>query len=247
MSKINLSLVAGALLAGSAPAAAFIVNIDTNLVTNGNFEAGKSGFTSDYTYTAPGSNALQPEATYTVDYNPNTSHPAFAAFGDHTSGDGLFMIVNGSSTLDAAVWTSGSIALTPGATYNFGAFLSTLYPDSPASLSFTITYNNFLQADGGKFRNAFQSLGAQSLGLFNAPSTTGVWAGFSTSFIAEGDSAVFSIINRNTAAQGNDFGIDDITLAAAGVPEPATWAMLLSGFGLVGVAARRRRPGMIAA
>ena len=27
-----------------------------------------------------------------------------------------------------------------------------------------------------------------------------------------------------------------------GVPEPATWAMLIAGFGLVGAAARRRRP-----
>jgi hypothetical protein len=31
-----------------------------------------------------------------------------------------------------------------------------------------------------------------------------------------------------------------------GVPEPATWAMLIAGFGLVGVAARRRRAGVFA-
>jgi phospholipase/lecithinase/hemolysin len=30
------------------------------------------------------------------------------------------------------------------------------------------------------------------------------------------------------------------------VPEPATWAMLITGFGLVGLAARRRRPGTLA-
>ena len=30
----------------------------------------------------------------------------------------------------------------------------------------------------------------------------------------------------------------------AGVPEPASWAMLIAGFGLVGAAARRRRPAM---
>ena len=41
---------------------------------------------------------------------------------------------------------------------------------------------------------------------------------------------------------GVAFEFDDI--AAAGVPEPATWAMMLAGFGMVGFAARRRRPQM---
>jgi hypothetical protein len=46
---------------------------------------------------------------------------------------------------------------------------------------------------------------------------------------------------------GNDesWGIDNISLVAQ-VPEPATWAMLIAGFGMVGVAIRRRRP-MVAA
>ncbi|WP_313669041.1 PEPxxWA-CTERM sorting domain-containing protein [Sandarakinorhabdus sp.] len=32
-----------------------------------------------------------------------------------------------------------------------------------------------------------------------------------------------------------------LTIGAPGVPEPASWAMLIAGFGLVGAAARRRR------
>lgn len=39
----------------------------------------------------------------------------------------------------------------------------------------------------------------------------------------------------NNAMLSKDFQI------AAGVPEPASWAMLIAGFGLVGAAARRRR------
>ena len=35
--------------------------------------------------------------------------------------------------------------------------------------------------------------------------------------------------------------IDNITITSAAIPEPATWAMLLAGFGMVGFAARRRR------
>ncbi len=48
----------------------------------------------------------------------------------------------------------------------------------------------------------------------------------------------------------NQTGFDDITFGSAtpgGVPEPATWAMLITGFGLVGFAARRRRVSHVAA
>jgi hypothetical protein len=37
-------------------------------------------------------------------------------------------------------------------------------------------------------------------------------------------------------------GTADGVPPTGGVPEPATWAMLITGFGLVGYAARRRRP-----
>ncbi|MEY2882466.1 MAG: motif, partial [Pseudomonadota bacterium] len=32
--------------------------------------------------------------------------------------------------------------------------------------------------------------------------------------------------------------------AAPGVPEPASWALLITGFGLVGVSLRRQRPAL---
>ena len=37
-----------------------------------------------------------------------------------------------------------------------------------------------------------------------------------------------------------------LTLGVAAIPEPATWAMLIAGFGLVGFAARRRRTALTA-
>jgi hypothetical protein len=41
-----------------------------------------------------------------------------------------------------------------------------------------------------------------------------------------------------------DYGplLDNVLVTQAAIPEPATWAMLITGFGLVGFAARRRRP-----
>ncbi len=43
--------------------------------------------------------------------------------------------------------------------------------------------------------------------------------------------------------QNADDNHDDliIRVTAGAIPEPATWAMLIAGFGLVGLAARRRR------
>ena len=41
------------------------------------------------------------------------------------------------------------------------------------------------------------------------------------------------------SSTGNSFEVDNLAIAA--VPEPATWAMMLVGFGLIGAAARYRR------
>jgi hypothetical protein len=58
-------------------------------------------------------------------------------------------------------------------------------------------------------------------------------------------SSVFLSLNAGGAGfqYGDDesWGIDNFSLLAATVPEPASWAMLIAGFGLVGAAARRRR------
>ncbi|MBV8973153.1 MAG: PEPxxWA-CTERM sorting domain-containing protein, partial [Sphingomonadaceae bacterium] len=37
-------------------------------------------------------------------------------------------------------------------------------------------------------------------------------------------------------------GLIGVPLAAGSVPEPAMWALMVAGFGLVGTAVRRRRP-----
>jgi hypothetical protein len=54
----------------------------------------------------------------------------------------------------------------------------------------------------------------------------------------------------NSVGQGDAFGFDDLTVGdvrqvTGGVPEPATWAMMLFGFGGLGYAMRRRSaPGV---
>ncbi|MES2810300.1 MAG: hypothetical protein V4619_16825, partial [Bacteroidota bacterium] len=89
----------------------------TNAVTNGDFSAATTnsntrGFTSAYTYKSTSSNCnncccgvLSAEGTYTITTNPSTIHTNFSSFGDHTTGSGNMLIVNGAATANTTVWT----------------------------------------------------------------------------------------------------------------------------------------------
>jgi hypothetical protein len=70
--------------------------------------------------------------------NPHDSHSAFTTVGDHTTGSGLMMVVNGSTVAGKNVWT-GTVAppLSIGTTYQFSAWVMNVYPDSPAILQFS--------------------------------------------------------------------------------------------------------------
>ena len=53
---------------------------------------------------------------------------------------------------------------------------------------------------------------------------------------------------RLTAATSGDWVfIDNLTSVGGAVPEPASWAMLIAGFGVVGASMRRRRANVVTA
>lgn len=101
------------------------------------------------------------------------------------------------------------------------------------------------------FGGASGTISAVSTNNFSSLST------ISGSFLATGATTTVSF--RNISSYDNvDVGIDNVSvivdpvltgsLALVGaIPEPATWAMLISGFGLVGTALRRRRAAAITA
>lgn len=184
-----------------------------------------TGFTSAYTYNPVGTPGDMGEAKYTVSASAHDVHSAFADFADHTLGTaaGRYMTVNGAPS-QVAVYTSGPIAV-HGGRYNFSAWLASVYPVSPAILAFTITPNA-----GSAF----------SIGTFNAPPVVATWTQAGSDFLLASNvtSVTLSLVNNNTDFNGNDFAIDDLSLNA--VPEPATWSLLIAGFAMVGVAARRR-------
>jgi len=75
-----------------------------------------------------------------------------------------------------------------------------------------------------------------TLSAFSTSSTA--WTTFTTSFRAGGTTDTLTF--QGSALPGDGaFGLDAITVA---VPEPATWALLILGFGTLGAAMRRRKP-----
>jgi hypothetical protein len=67
------------------------------------------------------------------------------------------------------------------------------------------------------------------------------WQSYSSVFQATSSTSTLSFVNTAGGANGGLF-IDNISVAA--VPEPATWAMMLLGFGLIGAGMRRRKTNL---
>ena len=198
-----------------------------NLIFNGDFSAGNTGFTSDYTYIAPGTvnppgapdqgqsdYTLWDEGTYSVGTDPNSLHASWASFGDHTTGTGNMMIVNGAAS-PVSVW-QGTLtsALVVGQTYEFSAWVANLYPP-PVGVGTTPTAPAQLQF----------SIGGNQVGAsFTAPGV-GVWSEFTATFVA--GSEPIAVLDLNTLPNGNDFALDDISLTV--VPEPTTMTIVIAG------------------
>jgi hypothetical protein len=216
----TLMLSAAALAAAPATAA-------TNLVVNGDFEAGNSGFNSGYSYVGtPGDFAMYSEGTYTVGESARDYHNLWADFGAF-EGD-LFFIANGSTGNDLPAWQQTLTGLTVGASYTFSAYAVNVCCNAdfggPNANPFIVA----VRTDGG----------TETIATSGAVTGTGQWLQFSGTFIATATTANLSIFNDNNQASGNDYGLDLISVTA--VPEPATWAMMVGGFGVIGAAARRR-------
>lgn len=167
------------------------VNLSNNLIVNGDFEAGNTGFFSNYLYSPTN---LVPEGTYAVLPNPQTAHAGFAPCGDHTSGGGNMMAVNGAGIPNLNVWCQ-TVAIQPNTQYVFSAWVTSLHPSSPARLQFSIN-------------------GSPIGPIFTAPSTTCTWLNFYTLWNSgTNTSATICIVNQNTTLGGNDFALDDIVFS----------------------------------
>ncbi|WP_281558892.1 hypothetical protein [Thalassomonas sp. RHCl1] len=176
------------------------------LITNGDFSAGNSGFTSSYTFLASGD--ITGAAEYAIVTDPSSAHPLASSYGDNTDGFGNMMMVNGSTTTEL-VWAQ-TVGVDTNTAYEFSAYVSSWFldvPPAPASLDFIVN--------------------GSSVGTLAAPESLGLWLEFSV-LINSGTSTSFDleIYNLSTLSSGNDFALDDISLTTS-VSEPSTLLMFL--------------------
>jgi hypothetical protein len=172
------------------------IGVATELVTNGNFSAGNTGFTTGYTYVAdgPGNSELVPEGTYSVASNANNLHSGF--FGTGFGGSGNFMIINGSST-STTIWSQNSIAVQPNTTYFFSAWGLTLVNGNNAALQFSINGSQV------------GSIAYLPNGTTSAPYP---WTRFYGQWDSGNNTSVnLEIVNLQLGLSGNDFGLDNIS------------------------------------
>lgn len=167
------------------------------MVVNGNFSQGDTGFYSDYSgdpNPGPGLPPLWDAGTYQIGNNAGDFHWdfdgfAYAPFPFFSN----FMVVNGSSVEGTNVWCQ-DIAVVPGGNYTFSMWVQSVVTFNPATLQVQIN-------------------GVDVGGEFNAPSNLNNWQNHTANWIApEGVFlATICITNANTIVGGNDFGLDALS------------------------------------
>ncbi|MBX2829095.1 MAG: T9SS type A sorting domain-containing protein [Flavobacteriaceae bacterium] len=181
---------------------------DENLVTNGNFEFGNTGFSSSYIQTA---------STYPGEYDVTNSAANFGAtVTDHSFCDDpityavndLFMVVNGRTqqTSTAIIWEQTLTGLEQGERYKFCANFKNM-----PQCTFDILPVVFMNA-------GTTSSGAQTINT--NPADPCDWQNVEITFTATGTSQnVRILLDEGGNGDGNDLAIDDIYVGKLADPD----------------------------
>lgn len=168
--------------------------LDPSIISNGDFTAGNTGFTSTYTYCST-YNCLFPLSNwgYAVQTNPSYVHNVFVG-SDHTTGTGKFLIANGQDS-SLVVW-SQTVTVDPANSYLFSIWSSSMDTlPHPGSSVIKVLING------------------TSLGTFTVPTALNTWTKFSAPWYS-GTSTTATIVIRDAITDWNgfDYGLDDIAL-----------------------------------
>ena len=200
------AVVVAAALAGPASAA--------ELVTNGTFSAGATGYATQYSGT---------DATgyQFVSTNPRNVCGCFADLDGTTNGHGNQLILDGAAA--GGYFFQETVAIVAGTSYAFSFDAVNLGTAGPQPN---------LQA-------AINGVALVTTGLLSYNDAYSTYTGTFLAGLAT--TATITLSDLTQDHQYNDFAVDNVSFAGASpTPEPASWALMIAGFGLVGAAVRRR-------
>ncbi len=206
-----------------------------NLVGNGSFESGFSGWTLSATP------ATDPYPPVVITYGNTNTYPT-GAFGEAILADnvasrspdavGTHVAYFSSDVAVDTITTTAPIVLVGGTTYNLG-------------FDYYVPLNGFNNPNDATLKlllgtSTVASLQGGSPGSGITPQT---WYNFNATFTPTATTtSTLSFQFQGLGVTAADFAIDRVyVVAATSVPEPATWGMMILGFGVVGGLARRRR------
>jgi hypothetical protein len=168
-----------------------------NLTINGDFESGNTTFTNDYNYNCPFGGYIQ-EFQYCVTEDPQNVHAGANNCGDHTSGSGLMMVVNGATVPNSVVWEQ-TVLVNPQTYYMFSFWVTNWSTFTTYLPTFKVKVNGVSQGQSFSI-NSQQCSWKEDCLLWYSDTIT---------------SAKFQIIDQVSYYDGNDFSIDDILLQQA--------------------------------
>ena len=208
MQKLLIGIVALGLLVGRLAAAG---------VVNGDFSSGNTGFSSSYTYVISSPTV----GNYTVTSNPQNFNAGLFSFGDHTTGSGQMMVIDGYQP-GVVVWNE-TVTVTPQTNYSFSGWFRATWGGNVAQIVMTAAN------------------GPTNLGSLTPTAITDTqWTQLALNFNSGSASSVtlsFTDQNANYLQTGDDFAADDLALAPVPAPEPASIVCLATGLVLL---SRRR-------
>ena len=173
-----------------------------NLVDNGDFEQGFTGFTSDYDYCdQPNCLAVTPSPAngiFGIHDNPNYLHNNFSACNDHSSSGTQMMVCNGDEFNNLNMYETTVSGISANTEYEFSVYLTNVITVVPPIIpQFEFKINN------------------QTIGTLSLSGSACSWTEFSSTWNSgSSTSATITIINTTTYPSdwGNDFAMDDVSL-----------------------------------
>ena len=173
-----------------------------NLIPNGSFlEGAGHGYQTDYEFSwgLGGDNDV---GKYCVCTDAHICSSSMFTFHDHTSGSGDYFVANGATNSNLRVWYV-TVNVQPHSYYDFSLWITNLSPGG--------YYDNMRTKLKIKFNNETV---VDNYSMPNVSSSQGIWNQLPTvTWYSKNSSTVLiQIFDNCTKANGNDFGLDDISM-----------------------------------